>query len=208
MKKILALVLALVLSLSLCSALAASSSNTENYTTVTTDDNAGLSIFAVNEATLPADQLANFQVAIDQCANELPKLAEQGVDAYFGAFIDKDGNTINAYEALETEALNCNEFCPIVAVCNDGIDTETVTVTLRFLTPYEVGQKVIVALGIIKGVDEENNITEIEWTSYIGTGIEPEADQPETEGRISVELDAAIIEAIAENAALVAVISK
>ena len=211
MKKLVSLVLVLVLSVVFCGAMAASSSGTENYTEATTsveDVELGFSLIAVNEATLTEEQLVNFETAIEQSGKEIAKLAEQGIEAYFGDFTDVDGNVINAAELLETETLNCNEFCPVFAVCNEMPDVETLDVFMRFLTPYAVGEKVIVNFGIINGVDENNEVTSITWHAYVGEGVEPEADQPETEGRVKVTIDLPMFEQIVNGSALVAIISK
>lgn len=69
---------------------------------------------------------------------------------------------------------------------------------MLFSTPYEVGEKVAVMIGLVF----ENNVA---WTAFEGVGIA--AAQVEAAGSIQVMLNAETVAAIQNGTALVAIVS-
>lgn len=215
MKKFICLVAALVLCLSTV-ALA------ESYPSKTTSDltrfdvvaenqpdDANIYLLPVNEVTV-GEMLPDYQERIDICQVEIEKLAAaETVEAYFGEVKDSEGNPVNLREMLGLEAdeeiLNVFEFCPAIA---GGFqeDCGKVTATMLFSTPYEEGEQVLVLIGIVT-VNEDGTQT-VAWQVFEGVGQGAVEGQEETYGSIQVELTPEIVEAIQNETALLAVVSK
>ena len=191
MKKLACMLLALLLCLTSVAALAATPSKTAadlNKVDVTAENlpaNSGFFIRLVKE-----DEKA-YQKNLDACKAEVAKLAAaESVEAYFGKDVD--------LKAIVTaNKLNVFEFKPIIAGGYD-VSYGKVTAKMLFSTPYEVGEKVAVMIGLVS----ENNVA---WTAFEGVGIA--AAQVEAAGSIQVMLKAETVAAIQNGTALVAIVS-
>ncbi len=170
MKKFLALMLTLALALTAVSALASSPTVPGKTDSTPAEEEFSLWIDATK-----AD-LANA---------EIDKLNDAGIE-YFGAA----GDAIAAI--LGEGEYEVNEFAAVSASNSDAIEGDTVTVILAFATPYEVGTKVAVLIGI---VGDEG----IAWNVYEGTGVE--------DGAVSFELPATVAADIENGSALIAVVN-
>lgn len=133
---------------------------------------------------------------------QIEKLKEStSVEKYFGEVKDSEGNVVSLAELLETEELNCFEFCPVKA---GGFEQQEGAATLKmyFVTPYSAGEKVLVLIGFWPEEDgqpvaDENNI---EWIVY-------EAEVDET-GWVVTSIDVQTLLRVQENNALMAIVSK
>ena len=197
MKKFACMLLALLLCLTSIAALAEStpSKKTTDLTTVeVTAENlsadSGFFIRIVNE-----DE-TEYQKQLNICGAEVAKLAAADrVEAYFGTDIDLKA-------IVAADQLNVYEFKPVIA---DGYDAVygKVTAKMLFSTPYEVGEKVAVMIGLVNE-NADGTIT-VDWEAFEGIGIASE--QVEAAGSIQVELDAKTVLAIQNGIALLAVVS-
>lgn len=169
----------------------------------------GIYLLPVNEVTV-GDSLPDYQERIDICQVEIDKLANSATaEAYFGFVTDAEGNLadLRALLGLESDVdlLNVFEFCPAIA---GGFreDCGKVTATMLFSTPYEKGEKVLVLIGIVTVL--EDNTQTVEWHVFEGIGQGAVEGQEETYGSILVELTPEIVNAIQNEIALLAVVSK
>lgn len=185
------MLLALLLCLTSVAALAAAPSKTAadlNKVDATAENlpaNSGFFIRLVEE------EEKEYQKHLDACKAEVAKLAAaEGVEAYFGKDIDLKA-------IVAADKLNVFEFKPIIAGGYD-VSYGKVTAKMLFSTPYEVGEKVAVMIGMVS----ENNVA---WTAFEGVGIA--AEQVEAAGSIQVELTPEIVDAIQNGVALVAIVS-
>ena len=197
MKKFACMLLALLLCLTSVAALA-------EYTP--SKKAADLTKVEVTAENLPADsgffiRIVNedeteYQKQLSICEAEVAKLAaSDSIEAYFGADVDLKA-------IVAADQLNVFEFKPIIA---DGYDAAygKVTAQMLFSTPYEVGEKVAVLIGLVNE-NADGTIT-VDWNAFEGVGIA--ADQVEAAGSIQVELDAETVLAIQNGIALLAVVS-
>lgn len=137
-----------------------------------------------------------YQKQLSICEAEVAKLAAaENVEAYFGADIDLKA-------IVAADQLNVFEFKSIIAGDYDAAYGK-VTAKMLFSTPYEVGEKVAVMIGLVNE-NADGTIT-VDWNAFEGVGIA--ADQVEAAGSIQVELDAETVLAIQNGIALLAVVS-
>lgn len=185
MKKFACLLVALILCVScVAMASAASSKTVSNLTQTTTPVTTQGFVFKL----VVEDDPALLEIA----QKEIEKIAaSESVEAYFGEL----GADLKA--KVEAETLNVNELHPVVASGYTD-DLGEVTVQLQFATPYAVGDKVAVAIGLVT-VAEDGTQT-VAWTAYDAVVI--------AESVIEVTLDPATVMAIQEGSALLAVVSK
>ncbi len=129
----------------------------------------------------------------------LEELAQaEAISDYFKNIVDVEDNPVKLTEMLDTDeaSLEIHEFSGLTATgfeegCGD------VTATLKFATPFEVDQKVIVLIG----VTEEN---ETKWVALEGIGV----DSDELgEGCIKVVVPENLVLAVQQNAGLIAIVS-
>ena len=112
---------------------------------------------------LPTD--AGYEARMATCNAEIAKLKDAtSVEDYFGSVVDKNGNEVDLAEALNTDNININEFCGIIAG-NYEAAMGDVTLKISFATPYTPGEIVVVLFGIV-------NSNDVEWTAYTGIGQE------------------------------------
>lgn len=197
MKKFTCVLMALVLCLTSVFALAefTPSKTTEDLTQIeaTAENLPEGASFTVR--VIAADEEA-YQEQVAACEAELVKLAAaDDIETYFGEEVDLKS-------MLNTDTLNVYEFAPFTA---EGFDVSygNVTAQMLFSTPYEVGQKVVVMIGIL--VENEDGTTSIVWKAFEGVGIA--TDNVEAAGSIQVELDAETIAAVQEGTAFIAIVS-
>lgn len=193
-KKFISLLLAVVLCLSITVAASAAPS-------VTTKDLTQFAVAAPKKDVAPvemAEAKASDPVA-QVCKDEIAKLKDADVVEYFGEVKDANGKAVDLTEKLGSSELKVQEMC---AVTVKGYESGSVKVTMKFSTPYEAGEKVVVLIGLV-GDDGA-----IEWIAVDGTVLAAEDGKPETEGRIQIELSAKLMEKIGDNTVLVAVVSK
>lgn len=126
------------------------------------------------------------------CNNEIAKLGTTTVVEYFANVKDAAGNAVSLKDILGTDALNVFEFVPMYAANYDET-TGDVTATLQFATPYAADAQVIVMIGLV-------NADAIEWTALEGT--------VNADGAVEVVFPAALMTAIQNGTALLAVVSK
>lgn len=151
-----------------------------------------------------------YEERINICEAEVEKLSTSlDLEEYFGEVTDSEGNAVSLKEVLDTDTLNVYEFCPLIA----GRYEESygkVLAKMLFATPYEKDEKVVVMIGLVT-VDEMGNQI-VKWTAYEGIGIGTQEDINEgvieEMGAVQVELDPAIVKAIEDGVALLAVVSK
>ncbi len=225
MKRFLCMVIALVLCLSASAMAEPTLSKTTldlikfDVTAENLPEGAELYLFPVNEPTV-GEMLPDYQERIDICQIEIDKLADSDtIDHYFGNILDIDGNVVTLeelLELLETEELHVFEFCPAIAGGYQEV-YGNVTATMLFSTPYEEGEKVIVLIGVVTLLEDEEQTAEqteqnveqtVQWYAFEGIGLEAIEGQEETEGRVQVVLPPEIVEAIQNDIALLAVVSK
>lgn len=197
MKKLACTLLSFVLCLTSIAALA------ESAPSKTTDDLTNVKVTAENlpeNASFYLRLIAETEEAhmdrLDICKEEIAKLkAAESVEAYFGG--ETDYRTM-----IGAEQLNVYEFSPVIA---GGYSPAygNVTADLLFSTPYEVGEKVAVMIGLVT-LHTDDTYT-VAWSAFEGVGIE--ADQVEAAGRVRVVLDPDTVMAIQNGIALLAVIS-
>ena len=152
--------------------------------------NSGFFIRIVNE-----DE-TEYRKQLDICKEEVTKLAAaSSVDTYFGTDVDLKA-------IVAAKQLNVFEFKPVIA---GGYDAAygTVTAKMLFSTPYEVGEKVAVLIGLV--TENAGGSIVVDWKAFEGVGVA--ADQVEAAGSIQVELDAETVLAIQNGIALLAVVS-
>ena len=197
MKKFVSVILALVLCMSAC-AMAASvpSKNTGDMTTVSVaSDNipadSGFAFVPVTEES-GEEYASNYEA----CTKEIEKMKNSAsIEEYFGEVVDKDGNVISLTDILGVDVLNVYEMMPVI-VENYDVSYGDVTFDFQFKTPYSEGEKVLVLIGI------EDAITgAIAWTAFEGVGTGEN-------GAIEVTFNADTMEAIQNNMAFMAVVSK
>ena len=197
MKKFACMLLALLLCLTSVAALA-------EYTP--SKKAADLTKVEVTAENLPADsgffiRIVNedeteYQKQLNICEAEVAKLAaSDSIEAYFGANVDLKA-------LVAANQMNVFEFKPIIAG-NYDVAYGKVTAKMLFSTPYEVGEKVAVMIGLVNE-NADGTIT-VDWNAFEGVGIA--ADQIEAAGSIQVELDAETVLAIQNGIALLAVVS-
>ena len=188
MKKFTCMMLALLLCLTSVAALAESapSKTTADLRWIEADaekdpEDSGfyIRIVTVNET--------NYHDRLEICTEEIAKLAAaESVEAYFG----------------EADELNVFEYVPIIASGYD-IAYGTVTAKIWLATPYEVGEKVAVMIGVVtENADGTNTVS---WKAFEGVGIAPESE--EAVAGIQTELDPETVLAIQEGVALLAIVS-
>ena len=147
-----------------------------------------------------------YQERIHACNAEVQRLSgSPSVEAYFGEIKDSEGNIVSLSGILGTDALIVYEFYPLVA---GGYEESYGKVTARmfFATPYEKDEKVVVMIGLI--MVDANGQQSVRWTAYEGIGLGAADGADESMGGIQVELDPAIVLAIQEGNALLAVVSR
>lgn len=125
-----------------------------------------------------------------------------------GIITDMDGNEVNIKEILglaPDEEPQVFEFCPAIA---GGFqeDCGKVTASMLFPTPYEEGETVVVMIGIVTTLKDGSQV--IVWKAFEGVGMGAVEDAEETYGCIKVEFPPEIVNAIQNETALMAVISK
>lgn len=228
MKRIFCIVIALVLCLSASAMAAPTLSKTTldlikfDVTAENLPEGAELYLFPVNAPTV-GEMLPDYQERIDICQIEIDKLKDSDtIDHYFGNILDIEGNVVTLeelLELLETEELHVFEFCPAIAGGYQEV-YGNVTATMLFSTPYEEGEKVIVLIGIVTRLEDEEQTEQtaeqteqnveqtVQWYAFEGIGLEAIEGQEETEGRVQVVLPPEIVEAIQDDIALLAVVSK
>lgn len=157
-------------------------------------EDAGLEIRAVLQ-----DE-EEYQDLLTISQSEIEKLAATTVAEYFAEAKDVEEKPVDLAEMLGTEELKVYEFCPIIV---NGYAEEygALTVTLYFSTPYEVGQKVVVMIGLVNEVAQ--NMHTVEWTAYEGVGVNGELGVG-----IEVEVTPEVLLAIQDGMALLAVVSE
>lgn len=126
------------------------------------------------------------------CNDEIAKLGATTVVEYFANVKDAAGNAVALKDILGTDELNVYEFVPVTA-SNFDETTGDVTATLLFATPYAADAKVVVMVGLV-------NADAIEWTALEGT--------VNADGAVEVVFPAALVTAIQNGTALLAVVSK
>lgn len=152
--------------------------------------NSGFFIRIVNE-----DE-TEYRKQLDICKEEVTKLAAaSSVDTYFGTDVDLKA-------LVAAKQLNVFEFKPVTAGGYDAAYGK-VTAKMLFSTPYEVGEKVAVLIGLV--TENADGSTVVDWKAFEGVGVA--ADQVEAAGSIQVELDAETVLAIQNGIALLAVVS-
>ena len=152
--------------------------------------NSGFFIRIVNE-----DE-AEYRKQLDICKEEVTKLAAaSSVDTYFGTDVDLKA-------IVAAKQLNVFEFKPVIAGGSDAAYGK-VTAKMLFSTPYEVGEKVAVLIGLV--TENAGGSTVVDWKAFEGVGVA--ADQVEAAGSIQVEMDAETVLAIQNGIALLAVVS-
>ena len=152
--------------------------------------NSGFFIHIVNE-----DE-TEYQKQLDICKAEVTKLAAaSSVDTYFGTDVDLKA-------IVAADQLNVFELKPVIAGGYDAAYGK-VTAKMLFSTPYEVGEKVAVLIGLV--TENADGSTVVDWKAFAGVGVA--ADQVEAAGSIQVELDAETMLAIQNGIALLAVVS-
>lgn len=214
MKKIVSILLALALCLSAVAM-------AENVPSKTVTDLTRFEVVAENQPgdetlyLLPVTELTvgenmeEYQERIDICEKEIAKLAASGDAAdYFANVTDSEGNPVDLRALLGLDAdapLNVFEFCPAIA---SGFkeDCGKVTATMLFSTPYAENEKVLVLIGIV--TVHEDGTQSVAWQVFEGIGVAPVKGQTETYGSIQVELTPEIVNAIENEMALIAIVSK
>lgn len=134
------------------------------------------------------------------CQSELGKLQETvdqtgSVADYFVSVKDAEGNGVSLQEQLGTSDVKVNEFAPLV-VDNYEENYGKVTTTFKMPTNYAKGEKVVFLVGIPNA-----ETGEIEWIALEGVGVGED-------GAIQVEFPPALLTAIQNSNALMAVASK
>lgn len=143
--------------------------------------------------TVPVEDMNEEQQELITAEPEKLKEAAS-VEKYFAGAVDAKGNPVDLKALVGTDDLKVFEF--MLLSC-EGYETEygTVNLTLQFATPYEKDDVVAVMVGL-PGEDGEVN-----WVAYEGKVIDDE-------GRIQVEMDPETVDAIQNNCALLAIVSK
>lgn len=137
-----------------------------------------------------------YQKQLNICEAEVAKLAaSDSVETYFGTDVDLKA-------IVAADQMNVFEFKPIIAGDYDAAYGK-VTAKMLFSTPYEVGEKVAVMIGLVNE-NADGTIT-VDWNAFEGVGIA--AEQIEAAGSIQVELDTETVLAIQNGIALLAVVS-
>ncbi|MGN0995897.1 MAG: hypothetical protein ACI4PG_03230 [Candidatus Ventricola sp.] len=189
MKRFVCIVVALVCCASV--AVAAPSKSTGNMSSSTTAP--------VTETVLPAPSVeveGRNAAHTALCTDEVAKLQESGsVEAYFGDVKDEAGNSVSLASMLGTDDVKVNEFVPLT-VSNYEESYGKVRATFKLPTAYANGEKVAVMIGIPNAATGE-----IEWVVLEGVGVG-------TDGEIQVEFTPALLVAIQNSNALMAVASK
>lgn len=140
-----------------------------------------------------------YQQNLEICRNEIAKLTQsENVAAYFGEIKNAAGEAVDLKDLLGIETLNVYEFCPVNAM-NYEESMGDVRVNMLFSTPYAKDEKVVILIGLAEL--NADGTQSIEWIAYEGVAVD---DQ----GSIQVELDSAIVQAIQNGVALLAVVSK
>lgn len=180
MKKFACLLIALLLC---CTAVATAeyvpSKTVANLTQIETSNGVYIAVNA------DADKVA-------KCNDEIAKLGATTAVAYFADVKDAAGNAVALKDILGTEDLNVYEFVPVVTG-NFDENIGDVTATLLFATPYAADAKVVVMIGLVNG-------DVIDWTALEGT--------VNADGAVEVVFPAALVAAIQNGTALLAVVSK
>ena len=116
----------------------------------------------------------------------------QNVEEYFGRAVDADGNAIDISSTLGTQILNVNEFMTVIV---SGYKEEygDIKVKLTFATPYEAGEKVLVACGRANS-----------WSVMAGAVMAQAGDA----GSIEVTFPQNVMLDLQENDSFLAVVSK
>ena len=156
-------------------------------------------LYNITDASLV--KTGNYGAISARCKSELGKLSSSNVLTYFGEIKDASGSAAKLGDFVESNDPKVFEFCPVVA---EGYKDEykNVTASLLFPTPYEVGERVAVMVGLIKG-------DAIEWTVFEGIGAQRENPNVENIGGIEAVFTPEVIKSIeADNGALLAIVSK
>lgn len=199
MKKIVSLLVVLLMCLT-------TGAIAESVPSKTTGD---LTQFEVAFANMPADtgffilpdaqDEAEYQNRLDICQKEVITLSQaKSITEYFGEVKDASGAVVNMAAQLGSDTLNVYEFCALSAGGYEEANG-AVTAKMLFSTPYEVGEKVLVMVGIV--TVNQNGAQSVEWFVYEGVGAEEQ-------GCIRVELNPEIVLAIQNGTALLAIVSK
>lgn len=216
MKKILALVLALVLCVMMATSALASAVPSRTVNDMTdvsgrpqssgtsageTEPEPGLLLTVITEDD------PRYEATRETVERELQKLAAaKNPEDYFVEVVDRNGNPVSLKELLGTDDLKVYEFDAIIASGYEdmGLD-EDVAVELRFATPYEKGEKVLVTIGV--PVTAADGTPGFRWTVFEGEGLGKD-EEAEVEGGVLTTLSPEIIRAIEQGGALMAVVSK
>ena len=186
MKKIFALMLAIMMLIAAAAFAEDIPSKDPSGMTGSTTDNTQQAMIWTKDCEASEKELENLKQA-----ESIVKYFENAQDFY--------GNPVVLTEMLEAEEaeLNVDEFTGIFAKDFKN-DCGDVTATLKFATPFEVGEKVAVMIGMTgnNGYD---------WTAFEGVGVN---STELGEGCVEVTLPQDMVLAIQQNSGLVAIVSK
>lgn len=195
MKKLFCLILTLVCIASAAFAAVPSRTTADmNTTTQVTDAGnnpiTGLTVTPV--ADTEADRV-QYEQKLEAAKTELNKLRESfnqtgSIEAYFGEVADTNDNPVSL------AGKTVDEFMPLAVSGVETIGDADVNVGFNLATKYEMGESVVVLIGVV------NDLTgEVEWVALEGVGTE--------DGGIVVTFPAAVLAAIENGTAMMAVAS-
>ena len=141
------------------------------------------------------ERLAIVQTEVEKLFNTVKD--GKTVEDYIGTVVDAQGNSVSLQAKLGSDTLNVHEMVPLVV---DGYKVEygKVTARMSFATLYEKDEPLVVLVGIVNTTGAEQAVA---WTAFDGIGLGAD------EG-IQVEFDAAIMESIQNETAILAIASK
>lgn len=182
MKKVVCLLLALVL----CFSIAALAVNVPAPSKMVSDMvGYGAEGFLVTVGNLDAQKAGTIELAKIRAAESLK--------SYFGTVKDANGDVVSL------ESMTLSELQSIFVSGYDASMGDA-KVTMKFPTPYEKGEQVLVLVGIVE--TNARGGQDVEWTSFEGVGT------GDSDSSIEVTLDAKTLLAVQEGVALVAVLIK
>lgn len=162
-----------------------------------------LAPLVVDEMT--EEQKAVYQERLDVCDEEVAKLSEaEKPAAYFTSIKDETGKEVTIAELLGTDQVDVFEMCPAVAMGYEDVYGD-VTAVMKFATPYEENEQVIVLVGVSEKNDDTDTRT-MNWTAYHGEGVSAEENEAMA-GGVKVTLKPESVLAIQNDIALIAVVS-
>ncbi len=151
------------------------------------------------------EQKAVYQERLDVCDEEVAKLsAAEKPTAYFTSVKDENGNEVTITELLGTDQVDVFEMCPAVAMGYDEV-YGNVTAVMKFATPYEENEQVLVLVGVAEQNDGTDTRT-MNWTAFKGEGVSAEENEAMA-GGVQVTLNPESVLAIQNDVALIAVVS-